>query len=264
MVSHSKKLSKQELKREPAFNVWLRGIQHQVEDMGGNVIKLGLGVLIAVVVIGGGYAFYSSNRAKGEAAFAKALKIYQAEVQDPKAPNPTPPAPGKVIYQDEQKKYTEAATAFEQAAAYSAQRELSRYYVGLCRLKLDAPKGQQELRALCTGDGQINQMARIALADSFASSGQTDEAVKLYLELQGIWEKNRGVGVILPPEAIQFSIAKLYDAQGKTAEAVQAYTKVITTNRSSRLAMESYGRLSALDPESARKMTPPKMNEEAV
>lgn len=259
MASHQR-LSKQELKREPAFNVFLRSVQNRLEHLGGNLLKVGAGVLIAIVAIGGIYAFYSYNRSKAQTAFAKALDLFNAEVKDPKD---VPSGPiVKRYFTDEQQKYKEAASAFETAAQYSSQRELSRYYEALCFLKTDVPQGQAKLKTLAEGTGQVSQMARLALAQSLESTGQADNAIELYKQLLDIWEKTKGDGVIVSPQVVQLSMGRIYEAKGSTAEASQCYVKTIGLARSSRVAIEAYERLSKVDPETARKIQPPKLTDE--
>lgn len=261
-MASQKKLSKQELKREPLFNRWLRKIQARVEETGTDWFKAGIGIVAVLAVIGGIYAFYTYNRNKAETAFARALELYTAEVKEPKDVPTTPSA--KKYYTDEKQKYKEAADAFEQAAGYSSQREKSRYYAALCRLKLDAPQGQKELRALAEGDGQVSQMARLALANSLAGTDGAEEAVGLYKQLISIWDKNKGVGALLPPEAAHFAIGNLREQQNNPAEAVKSYLEAIKTNRNSQIASNAYERLSVLDPETARKMVPPKRDSDII
>lgn len=259
MASH-KKLSKQELKREPAFNVWLRGVQHRIEEAGPTLIKPVIGIALALVVIGGIYLFYNYNYTKAEVAFAKALDVFNAEVKDPKDLPTTPTF--KRYYTNEQQKYQEALAAFEQAAGYSSQREKSRYYAALCRLKLDPPKGQQELKALADGEGQVSQMARYALAGSYVSTGQIDTAIETYSQLKGIIEKNKGIGAVISPGSIQLTLGNLYELQGKVPEATKAYLEVIKINPRSRMAQDAFVRLMVLDPENARKMPIPKAQDD--
>ncbi|MBX7223259.1 MAG: hypothetical protein K1Y36_25320 [Blastocatellia bacterium] len=260
-MASNKKLSKSELRREPSFNVWLRSIQERIEEMGGNLLTFGLGVVVLLILFSGIYGYFSYNRTQGETAFAKALEIYNADVKEPKDAPTTPQV--RLVYTDEKKKYTDAIAAFEKAAAYSKERDKSRYYAAICRLKLDTVQGQKELKTLAEGNGQVAQMARLALADSLAASGQVDAAIDLYKQLQTITDNDKNAGgAVLPAASIQVILGGLYENKGNQPEAVKAYLKALELNHNSRVGVYAYERLNALDPENARKVQPPKIAED--
>ncbi len=264
----NQRLSKQELKREPAFNEFLRGIQRSIEGSDLPIVKVGLAVLILLVVGGGVYGFYSYNKGKAEKSFADALAIYNAEFKDPKdnkdpkdAPPPKP-VPGKKVYDDEKKKYTEAQAAFEQAAQYSSQAFMSRYYVALCKLKLDKPAGIKALQDLTVTEGVVGQLATVALADALATDGKTDEAIALYTKLRDSQAKLSPANVVVAPEVISYTLGQLYEVQKKSPEAVKAYADAAKSKAATRIAQQAYERIAVLDPEAARKLPMPKSDDD--
>jgi tetratricopeptide (TPR) repeat protein len=263
-----KRLSKSAVKNEPLLNQWLRGIQRGVEQSDFPILKVGAGALAAIVVLGGAYFFYGYNRGNAEEAFSAALALYSAEVKDPKEaqgdkPNQPKPATTKKTFPDEKTKYTEALAAFERAAGYSSQSNMSRYYAALCRLHLDKDQGMKELEAIAVPpSGVVSQLAQAALADAYADKGDTQKAIDLYKKLQETQKAEGGATPILSPEIIAYTLGQLYESQGKAAEASQAYLDAAKAKGAPRVAQQAYERLTVLDPDLARKTPSPKPSEE--
>ena len=265
-VKNDQRLSKKELTREPAFNQFLRSIQKALEGSDLPIARIAIGTLALVAIIGGVYWFYSYNKAGGEKAFADALVIYNAEVKDPKAvkdpANEPKPIPGKKVYDDEKKKYTEARTAFQNAGKYSSQALMSRYYGALCQLKLEKDKGISELRDLTATDGVVGQLSTVALADALASDGKTDEAIALYVKLKDLTAKAGPGNAVVAPEVVSYTLGQLYESQKKNAEAIKAYEEAAKSKAATRIAQQAYERIAVLDPEAARKLPTPKSDDD--
>lgn len=265
-VKNNQRLSKEELKREPAFNEFLRGIQHFLEGSDLPIAKIAIGTLVLVAVIGGAYWFYSYNKTNAEKAFADALAIYNAEVKDPKAvkdpANEPKPIPGKKVYEDEKKKYAEARTAFQNAGKYSSQTLMSNYFAAICQLKLEKDKGIAELRPLTATEGVVGQLSTVALADALAADGKTDEAIALYAKLKDLTAKAGPGKAVVAPEVVSYTLGQLYESQKKNADAIKSYEEAAKSKAATRIAQQAYERIAVLDPEAARKLPMPKSDED--
>ncbi|MCS7079769.1 MAG: hypothetical protein NZ585_06935 [Chloracidobacterium sp.] len=257
---------REELLRPLAFDLFLQRIRQAIEDTDLPLVKIGLAVLIVATISGGAYWFYSYNRAKGEQAFAEALAIYNAEVKEPpkegEAPKEEdPPIPGKKTFTDEKTKYTEAAAAFDRAAAYASQSFISRYYAALSRLKLDPAQGIKELRDLSVTPGAVGQLATLALADALAAEGNVDEAIEQYKRLREKRDQ-AGANAVVSPEVIAFALGKLYESKQDTAAAAKEYAIAAKSRSVALLGQQAYQRLAALDPEMARQLPEPKLGDD--
>lgn len=257
---------REELLRPPAFDVFLQRARRAIEDTDLPLAKIGLAVLIAAVVSGAAYWLYGYNQAKGERAFAEALAIYNAEVKEPPKEGETakeddPPVPGKKVFTDEKTKYTEAAAAFDRAAAYASQSFMSRYYAALSRLKLDPAQGVKELRDLSVTPGAVGQLATLALADALAAEGKVDEAIEQYKQLREKRDQ-AGANAVVSPEVIAFALGKLYEIKQDPAAAAKEYAIAAKSRSVALIGQQAYQRLAALDPETARRLPEPKLGDD--
>ena len=127
---------------------------------------------------------FDYRKANAESAFAEAIEKFIAPVQDPSTPTTTPPT-GK-YYTDEQTKWRESAEAFERLASdYSGYYgAIGRYYAGASYLHIDRDKGISLLEQVAgKNDQPTSDLARLALAESYAANGDNDKAISLYQQL---------------------------------------------------------------------------------
>jgi tetratricopeptide (TPR) repeat protein len=208
----------------------------------GRPIVIAIVVIVAAILVYVAWDWFSSYRLeKAAAAYAAADEISNATVNDPTTP-PPPNQTGK-IYNDEKVKWQETAEAFERLANdYSGYYgAMARYRAGVAYLQFDRDKGMQLLQqAVAKDERPASDFARVALAKSYLSNGETDKAIAEYKELLKSPDMNQ-VGRI--------ELAEAYEKAGNTEQAVEAYFEVAKENRTSPAGQRAEERLRALAPD---------------
>lgn len=214
-------------------------------------------IVIAVGVVAGlillytlGSYFFDYRKANAETAFAGAIEKFTAPVQDPTTPTTTPLA-GK-YYTDEQTKWRESAEAFERLASdYSGYYgAIGLYYAGASYLHFDREKGLNLLEQVANkNDHPTSDLARLALAESYAASGNNEKAISLYQQLQTSAPS-------LKP-AVEVGLGRVYEKIGDMEKAVEAYLEAARPDRSSGAGAEAEKRLSAIAPDRLKDLPPP-------
>jgi tetratricopeptide (TPR) repeat protein len=218
----------------------------------GRPIVIAIGVVAAIIVlyVAGSY-FFDYRKANAEAAFGQAVEKFTATVQDPTAAAPaTTPTAGKTYF-DEQTKWRESAEAFERLANdYSGYYgSIGRYYAGASYLHLDRDRGIALLQQVADENDQpTSDLARLALAEAYAASGDTDKAISLYQQLLNS-------GSSMKP-AVQLGLGKTYEKAGDTQRAVEAYLEVAKSDRSTSAGAEAEKRVAALAPARVKEIPP--------
>ena len=208
--------------------------------------------LLAVAILAGGY-YYWQQRTQSQAAevLARATAVLSAPVVPPVAPTADgkpapPPPPGS--YPSEQARLEAALPALKAAAdAYPATRSgiSARYQEATALLALGRPADaiasfkQVMDRA---GSGIYNQMARLGLAEAQAAQGHYDDAIATFkaLSLQSDGQ--------LPVDGILMQLGRTYVAAGKTAEAVQAFKRIVQEFPDSPYSPEARQQIDLLAP----------------
>jgi predicted TPR repeat methyltransferase len=97
-------------------------------------------------------------------------------------------------------------------------------------------------------DQPTSDLARLALAEAYVASGDTDRAVSLYQQLLNSASSMKTV--------VQFGLGKAYEKAGDTHSAVEAYLQAATSDRSSPAGAEAEKRISALAPDRVKEIPP--------
>jgi tetratricopeptide (TPR) repeat protein len=247
------KITAKEMKRDPMWEFYAKTAEkvspHKQQLIYG-VVGIGAAIALGAII----YLIMNFQTGRGQEAFARALEIHNAQVIQPGSD--TPKNTNKKSYTDEQQKYKDAAAAFDSvASSYSSFREISKYYAAINRAHFDQPKAQAELEQLSKDKSDVGFWSRMGLAELYASSKQPDKSIEVYQQLKD----NPGP---VQKSLILYNLGRLYERQGKNAEAVQAYVESATANRSSDEGRKSVERINVLDPAAAKKL-PPEKKEEA-
>ena len=216
----------------------------------GRPFVIAVGIVVGIIVLYGAVSYYLDyRRANAETAFAEAVEKFNAPVMDLTTPTTTPPA-GKT-YSDDQTKWQESAEAFERlASSYSGYYgSIGRYYAGVCYLHIDRDKGISLLEQVAAKKDQpTSDLARLALAENYAVSGDNDKAISLY-------EQVLGSSPNLKP-AVEVGLGKVYEKTGDTEKAVEAYLEAARPDRSTDAGSEAEKRLQALAPDRLKELPP--------
>lgn len=237
MPQHS--LSRKELKKDEVRETLNHGVQavfahqHQIWVYGG------IALLVALAVLG--WRFYTqSQTAKGTAALADAMKVYQARIRTDAAPA----QPDEITYLDEKNKYGDAVKKFTDVAnRYSRTRpgQLARYYAALSLEKLNRyGEAENDLKTLeSSGDESLSALARFKLAQVYDEDGKGSQAVQLYQELS-----NKPT-LFVPKPVVLLALADHYSGSDP-AQAAKLYKQVKDEFPDTQAAQQADERLQVL------------------
>lgn len=245
--------SPQQLKHDPLMDqyiktsAWVKPRTRQ--------ILMALGAVVILALLFFAYQWYS-NRAVEKAgnAFFDALKIDGATVSDPLPP----PQPGFYAFKTEDEKTRAAIAAFEKVARdFPQYAEVAGYYAAVRQLKIDPAKGEESLKRLAEKSSSTSGQARLTLAERYEMTGKYNEAIAEYQKLKATPGE-------VPPDLIDFNLARTYQAMGKTQEAADLYFNVASHNREKPTAVntEALSKLTLIDPARVEKLPEVKKNED--
>lgn len=215
------------------------------------IIAIGIIVGLVVLYVAGHY-YFKYRESKAAAAYSQALEKYKVVV--PITPDPTGQTTTAVAPGDDQTKWQEAASAFEQLASdYSGYYgTIGRYYAGVCYLRLDSNKGMGLLdEAANKNDQPTSDLARLAMAEYYAAQAEPQEAEKAI----PIYTQLLGSTVALKP-AIQYALGKAYEKVGNTQSAIEAYFEAAKAESPFSTRQQAGERLRALAPERLKELPP--------
>ena len=237
MPQHS--LSRKELKKDEVRETLSHGAQavfahqHQIWVYGG------IALLVALAVLG--WRFYTqSQTAKGTAALADAMKVYQARIRTAAEPA----LPDETTYLDEKNKYGDAVKKFTDVAnRYSRTRpgQLARYYAALSLEKLNRyGEAENDLKALeSSGDESLSALARFKLAQVYDEDGKGPQAVQLYQQLSS------KPTLFVPKPVVLLALADHYSGSDPT-QAAKLYKQVKDEFPDTQAAQQADERLQVL------------------
>jgi len=178
---------KRELREQIKQNEFATGLEKAASWAGAHreELRIGGGVALVLLAAVGALGYFRNERARdAERAFQDALTSYAAPVATELAAGAE--RPGGQIFATPEDKHKTAAAAFEGVERRFASSPLglrAEYYAALSRMELkqygEAEKALKDVQAR-GGEGLEGELARLALADLYRRSGQTDKAVQAY------------------------------------------------------------------------------------
>ena len=237
MPQHS--LSRKELKKDEVRETLSHGAQavfahqHQIWVYGG------IALLVALAVLG--WRFYTQRQtAKGTAALADAMKVYQARIRTAA----DPAQPDEITYVDEKNKYGDAVKKFiDVANRYSRTRpgQLARYYAALSLEKLNRySEAENDLKTLeSSSDESLPALARFKLAQVYDEDGKGSQAVQLYQQL------SNKPSLFVPKPIVLLALADHYSGSDP-AQAAKLYKQVKDEFPDTQAAQQADERLQVL------------------
>ncbi len=245
--------SAQKLKRDPLMEQYMN-TSAWVKDRSRPITKW-LTIAAVVIAVAAIAWMLLSRRAKnaGE-SMAEAMAAHDALVQ-----NPIPPTlgQGQKAFTTEDEKHHKAYEAFTKAANDypSYNGDLARYFAAIHQLHFEADKAEATLKELAQKDSEVSSQASMALAERYEAVGKNDDALAEYKRL-------RAKPGVVPPALIDVSMARVYEATGKTKEAVDLYFGVASNKelRSASVGNTAAMRLAAIAPEKLDQLPPPEQS----
>jgi predicted negative regulator of RcsB-dependent stress response len=232
-------LSRKELRKDEVRETLSHGAQavfahqHQIWVYGG------MALLVAIAVLG--WRFYTQKQtAKGSAAFADAMKVYQARIRTAAEPA----QPDETTYLDEKNKYGDAEKKFTEVAnRYSRTRpgQLARYYAALSLEKLNRyGEAENDLKTLeSSSDESLSALARFKLAQVYDEDGKGSQAVQLYQQL------SNKPSLFVPKPIVLLALADHYSGSDPV-QAAKLYKQVKDEFPDTQAAQQADERLQVL------------------
>lgn len=191
------------------------------------ILAAGVAALVIIVAVAGFFTWRSRVAARSQEMLAAALTI----AQTPVAPAPAPgaaPAPTQAATFATEKARDEAALAEFLAVANgypsTGSGIAARYHAAatMAELGRNAEAIQQYQEVVAKAGGSLyGEMARLGIADAEVASGKYDAAIATYKEMAA------ARGGTMPVDGILMQLANAYRAAGQTAEARQAYRRIV-------------------------------------
>jgi hypothetical protein len=242
-----KRINQQSLKRDPLMEQYLKTTNF-VKERSRPITKWLSLTAIAIVLAGGFWWFTSYRSTSAAGAMAEAFRYHDAQVS-----NPIPPGITGYAFTTQDEKHRKAYAAFEKAARDypSYNGEIARYFAATHQLYFEPEKAEVTLKELSQKDSEIGARARLALAQRYESTGKFDDALAEYKKL-------KVKPFLVPSAVIDINMAKVYEALGKTNEAIDLYFTVANNKdwRTTDLGKLAIERLTILSPEKADQLAP--------
>lgn len=227
----------------------------------GKTILYGVAALVVLAILV--TLFLNWNRRSsgaGQTALGKAIETSQARISETGTPAGTTAKTFKT-----EKERAEAAIAEFQIAADKFGGDIAekaKYFIAVNKLDVDRPAAITEIEGLAKGGGEVGKMAKFALAQVRVNDNKPDEALALFQELAKMDD------AIVAKDTLNFEIAKIYEKQGKKAEAVEIYFNIAKTSSEAKdrdgkaitptqTATEAKEKLTELDPVKAKEIPEP-------
>lgn len=212
-------LSRKELKQDK----FRESLEHGAEAVYSHsqAAAILVAVVIAVALVYGGWKFYNDRQTVlASAALDDAMKIYNAPIRQANVPVEA----GELSYSDSQTRTQDALPKFTAVAdkfPSTNPGKLARYYEALTLLDLE--KQNQALEALKKvvggSDKELSAMAQYQMANIYARTGKTDDAIKTYHSVAD------AKSVLVPRPLVLIELADLL-SQSKPAEAATLYEQI--------------------------------------
>ena len=207
----------------------------QAQGWAGKNSKTLMGIVIALVVVGGAVlafsAWQNNSDTSARVALAEAMVIEEARVMPPAPPAGTTNDPNALggqlpgTYPTEQAKLEASLPKFQAAAdgypntdpGITARFHLAKNLVALGRYDDAIPHYDQ---VIARGDTLIAKTARLGKAEAQLRSAKYDPAIATFKEFVD------GKDPVLPAEALLMELGRAYKLAGKTDDARKTFTQV--------------------------------------
>jgi TolA-binding protein len=236
-----------ELKRQIREDEFKTAVEHALEWGRAHRAEVRVTAIVAVVLsaaLGAAAYFQTKQRAEAERSFAEAVETFEAPLASAAGAPPGPPT----TFATAQEKYASAAASFDGVARKFPSRPeglRARYFAALSRIELaqyaEAEKALLEIAADRRTGALEPALARLALAELYRRSGQTDKA------LEGFRQIVSDPGSAVPRDAALMSLATTLEDAKRLAEARASYRRLFEEFPTSVYAPEARRRAARLD-----------------
>lgn len=224
----------------------------------GRTVLYAIGALIVVAVLALVFMNWSrKSGGAGQAALGKAIETSQARISE----TGTPAGSTAKTFKTEKERAEAAIAEFQTAADQfgGAVAEKAKYFIAVNKLDVDRAAAISELEGLSSKTDEIGKMAKFALAQTRVADNRPDDALTLFQELAKMDDP------VVAKDTINFEIAKIYEKQGKKAEAVEIYFNIAKAAAEAKdadgkpvtptqTATDAKDKVTELDPEKAKQI----------
>jgi len=205
--------------------------------------KLITGGIIAVAVIGAALAGWYHLDRQNQKASSELTQVVRT-LDTPIVPAGTPPQPDVTSFDSAQARAI-AATKQLQAIVdkypHTRTADVARYLLGTTAIDLgDKATAERELKEAASGPSDLAALAKLALANLYASDNRTQNAVNLYKQLI-----NKPT-VTVSKATAQLALAQLYENTQQPQEAKRIYQQIREENPAGDAASVAQTRLQNL------------------
>lgn len=196
------------------------GLQWAKSNRRSAFLYTGLALLLILLLVGG-YSLYEHRVSEAQTALGEAMQVYQTPLVRPDQPLP----PGMKAFNTAKERAEKANSKFVDVAQRFSMTEpgkLAQYFAGLTYMEAgqNGP-AEDTLKKVSSGwNGDTAALAKLSLAQLYAQTGRSSQAVELYQQLA------KGDAVTVPPGLAQIQLAEMYSAEGKTEQARQVYAQL--------------------------------------
>jgi len=202
------------------------------------VIRFTIGVVVALVVIIGGIFLYEQRSSAADQLLGQGLTIYETPIASPEQPA----TPGETSYPTAKDRAKAAYPIFTQAASqYSWLHagHMARYFAGLTAQDMgNTSEAEADLNDVArSGGSNLSATAKVALANLYAQTGRTSQAVEEYRDIIA------HPSTTVPKASAQLMLAQLYETT-QPEEARRLYAQIKDQDKDSEAAQIATQKLS--------------------
>jgi len=235
-VAYTRQQLKQDKFAETVAEQVSWAVEHQKK-----IVTVAIVAVIAVVVLAGGWLYYSQRDQAASAEIGAALRLYSAPLRPANAPK---------------QEYTSFTSAKERAEAarkafqrvedkypHTRAAEFARYFVGVTAFDMGDNTDAEKILTQVAGsrNGSLAALGKFALASVYRAENKDGDAIKLYQELAAHSTST------VPRSTAQLELASLYQ-QKQPEEAAKIYTQIQKDDPNTPAAQEAATRLASLKP----------------
>jgi len=235
-VAYTRQQLKQDKFAETVAEQVSWAVEHQKK-----IVTVAIVAVIAVVVLAGGWLYYSQRDQAASAEIGAALRLYSAPLRPANAPKQE-----YTSFTSAKERAEAARKAFQQVEdkyPHTRAAEFARYFVGVTAFDMGDNAGAEKVLTQVAGsrNGNLAALGKFALASVYRAENKDGDAIKLYQELAAHSTST------VPRSTAQLELASLYQ-QKQPEEAAKIYTQIQKDDPNTPAAQEAATRLASLKP----------------
>jgi len=200
-------------------------------------------IVLAVLVLAGlgGWYYLSNQNEKASLAMTEAVRTMETPVRPAGAP-PQPEFPSFASSQERTAASQKQLTAIVASYPHTHTADVARYFLGTMALEAgDNATAERDLKDVSgTYNADLSSLAKLNLANLYASTKRTKEALELYQQLAN--KPTMAVSKV----AAELKLAALFESSQQPSEAKRIYQQIQHENPGSEAAALAQSKLQEL------------------